>query len=246
MKRLTIALTVLLAVFFQSCQDKVYLENPATRTYQQDAVVLNEFVDINKTTHQFYINPNKRSSVLEYINNNNEDLYSVNSLNASLFKESIEQINAMAGNAASYHSVDYIVMLTSTQGYISMINRKSPIIIKQLSANNQYHKLTEAYIHVNEDTAPYNFYGNSKEMMIELNSQAYKNAGWSFHIICETGSGSSKKIAKILFCGVGHHYNPSFSWQINDTENRNTEWKFTIIKGMGSVNSTIANISFLQ
>lgn len=64
MKRV-LALTLLLsALFFQGCQDNLNVPTPANRNYEQDAIVLNEFVDINKMTHGYYVNSNKRSSAL--------------------------------------------------------------------------------------------------------------------------------------------------------------------------------------
>lgn len=80
----------------------ISVPTPASRNYQQDAAVLNEFVDINKTTHEYYINSNKRNSVLSYITNVDvEELNSINSLNLSIFKESINQVNSRCGQLAA-------------------------------------------------------------------------------------------------------------------------------------------------
>ena len=95
MKSVLFSVIILLSLSFQSCKDNLSVPTPASRNYQQDAAVLNEFVDINKTTHEYYINSNKRNSVLSYITNVDvEELNSVNSLNLSIFKESINQHNA--------------------------------------------------------------------------------------------------------------------------------------------------------
>ena len=94
---LTLAL-VLIALFFQSCQDNLNVPTPASRNYEQDVAVLNEFVDINKTTHEYYVNSTKRNSVLSYINNAEvEELNSVNRLNLETFNESLSRINHISG-----------------------------------------------------------------------------------------------------------------------------------------------------
>ena len=102
MKSVLFSVIILLSLSFQSCRDNFSVPTPASRNYQQDAAVLNEFVDINKTTHEYYINSNKRNSVLSYITNADvEELNSVNSLNLSIFKESLNQINSCSGQLAA-------------------------------------------------------------------------------------------------------------------------------------------------
>ena len=64
MKRIHILLMALVALSIQGCQDDFDVPSEqASRSYEQDAEVLNRFVDINKTTHEYYINPNKRTTV---------------------------------------------------------------------------------------------------------------------------------------------------------------------------------------
>lgn len=46
MKQLLSLALVLFALFFQGCQDNLNVPTPASRNYEQDAIVLNEFVDI--------------------------------------------------------------------------------------------------------------------------------------------------------------------------------------------------------
>ena len=137
MKSILFLAIVLLSLSFQSCKDNLSVPTPASRNYQQDAAVLNEFVDINKTTHEYYINSNKRNSVLSYITNADvEDLNSVNSLNLSIFKESINQVNCWSGQLAASHGVDYIVMITENEIYISQIKDDSPIELKKKQFDN--------------------------------------------------------------------------------------------------------------
>lgn len=66
MKQIYSLLVVLITLFLQSCQNNLTLPVPASRNYQQDIAVLNDFVDINKTTHEYYVNPNKKK-VLHFL-----------------------------------------------------------------------------------------------------------------------------------------------------------------------------------
>ena len=79
MKRIHILLMALVALSIQGCQDDFNVPSEqASRSYEQDAEVLNRFVDINKTTHEYYINPNKRTTALSYITNDGAEELAIN------------------------------------------------------------------------------------------------------------------------------------------------------------------------
>ena len=52
MKQIFTLTFVLFTLLFQSCRDNLNVPTPASRNYEQDVAVLNDFVDINKTTHE--------------------------------------------------------------------------------------------------------------------------------------------------------------------------------------------------
>lgn len=109
MKRIHILLMALVALSIQGCQNDFNVPSEqASRSYEQDAEVLNRFVDINKTTHEYYINPNKRTTALSYITNDGaEELAVVNSLNLDVFQQSVDRVSKLSGQFASNHGVDY-------------------------------------------------------------------------------------------------------------------------------------------
>ena len=237
MKSILFLAIVLLSLSFQSCKDNLSVPTPASRNYQQDAAVLNEFVDINKTTHEYYINSNKRNSVLSYITNVDvEELNSVNSLNLSIFKESINQVNSRCGQLAASHGVDYIVMITENEIYISQIKDDSPIELKKKQFDNGRYSSTVASLNVTD----YNK-SNYIETSVELNPQSYKNAGWAFYVTCHIRNIDNKETARVLFCGIGYNINPCFEWSV--TQGDYAEWNFETT----SLNAPcIANFKFLR
>ena len=100
MKQIFTLTFVLFTLLFQSCRDNLNVPTPASRNYEQDVAVLNDFVDINKTTHEYYVNSNKHTSVLSYIKNSAvEELNSVNLLNFEIFNKSLSRINQNIGAA---------------------------------------------------------------------------------------------------------------------------------------------------
>ena len=236
MKSILFLAIVLLSLSFQSCKDNLSVPTPASRNYQQDAAVLNEFVDINKTTHEYYINSNKRNSVLSYITNVDvEELNSVNSLNLSIFKESINQVNSRCGQLAASHGVDYIVMITENEIYISQIKDDSPI-------DNGRYSSTVASLNVTDYKESYYINkSNYIETSIELNPQSYKNAGWAFYVTCHIRNIDNKETPRVLFCGIGYNINPCFEWSV--TQGDYAEWNFETT----SLNAPcIANFKFLR
>jgi len=225
--KLVFALTLILfTLFFQSCRNDFDVPTPASRNYEQDVAVLNEFVDINKTTHEYYVNSNKRNSALSYISNADVDeLNSVNSLNLGTFNESLTRINRISGQLASSHGVDYIVMITEDDIYVSRINNDSPITLRQKIAGNKYSS-TVSSLNVTNYKEQYNVNSCKYiETSIELNPPSYKNAGWAFLVTCNLNDNGEKETAKVLFCGVGYNINPCFDWFTEDY----MEWNFEVV-----------------
>lgn len=245
MKQFYYLLVILFALIFQSCQNNLNLPTPATRNYQQDAAILNDFVDINKTTHEYYINPNKKSSALSYLTNTDADeLNAVNSLNLSTFKQSLSAVNSLSGQLASSHWIDYIVMITQDEIHISQINSHSIINLKRnVSEKYDASRSIITTCNVTDYKEQYNFYSvNSIETSIELYPQAYKNAGWTFLVTCEVKHNGNIESANVLFCGVGYYINPSFEWSVN--QDYIADWKFEVANQNGEEH--IANLKFLH
>ena len=132
MKQIFTLTFVLFTLLFQSCRDNLNVPTPASRNYEQDVAVLNDFVDINKTTHEYYVNSNKHTSVLSYIKNSAvEELNSVNLLNFEIFNKSLSRINQISEQLISSCAVDYIVMITEDEIYVNRINEDSPVELRQ-------------------------------------------------------------------------------------------------------------------
>lgn len=81
---------LLFLVLLCGCSDNFVIDTPAEagNSYESDVHVLNKFVDISEPGQKYYINPNKKSTVLSYITNSDlEELNAVNSLSASRYEK---------------------------------------------------------------------------------------------------------------------------------------------------------------
>lgn len=246
MRKVIILSLGLFVLSLQSCHDNFAIETTTGRSYEQDAVVLNDFVDINKTTHEFFVNPNKRTTVRSYVTNSSlEELNNVTSLNREQFMESLSRVSSQAGQLVSKHAVDYVVMATNGEVYVSKVNRESPVSLNKVVLDSR-NKFVAAAMSVYDDAEQYNFYGNHAETVIELNPQFYSSAGWSFYVTCEIGRKQDKETARVLFCGVGYNQNLSFTWQTNPSGGDSTDWNFITTPASGSDISNVGRLMFYQ
>lgn len=244
MKQIYFLLVVLMVLSLQSCQNNLSLPSPASRNYQQDVAVLNDFVDISKTTHEYYVNPNKKSTALSYLTNTDaEEFNAVNPVNLNSFKQSISQINSLSGQLASSHGVNYIVMITESEIYISQTKSNSPVHLKKKLSDDRINRSIIATCNITDYKEQ--LYVNSIdciETTIELYPQSYKNAAWAFLVTCRVGHDGNKELASVLFCGVGFHINPSFEWSAD--QGNTVDWNFEVINTNGDAH--IANLNFLH
>lgn len=225
MKKELITLTIVLsALSLQSCQNSLDIPTPASRNYRQDVEILNKFMDINRTVHGYYINPNKRSSVLSYITNaDTEELNAVNPLNLNSFEQSIDRISNLSGEFAASRSADYIVMMTMNEIYTSTVNPSSPVVLKD-SPESFNGSPVVASLKIADRKEEYFTGGTRFGMAVNLKPDAYKNAGWAFLLTCKPGR--DKEDVKILFCGVGFNIRPYF--ELAAVQGAYTDWKFEV------------------
>ena len=248
MKRIVFLFISVLALSLQSCRDNFNIEMPVNRSYQQDVTILNQFVDINKTTYEYYVNPNKHITALSYVTNSDADkLNDVSPTNLNSFKENLAQVSILAKQMSSAPNIDYIVMMTNSETYISQLNRNSPINIQKIFSDHMNHYPTMASLNITETPEQCSFYGKTNiDTSIELNPESYNNAGWAFAVTCEIKHNGEKEQAEVLFCGVGYKFNPNFGWSLKQSYSNNIDWNFKITGIYAYSNLNIARFNFLD
>lgn len=81
-----------------SCtEDNSFFNEPAAvRTYEKDADILMQFVDVDAVTGKFKINPDKKIYATDYvINHSREELMKVSSFNRNRFIREMEDVNGL-------------------------------------------------------------------------------------------------------------------------------------------------------
>lgn len=172
-----------------------------------------------------------------------EELAVVNSLNLDVFQQSVDRVSKLSGQFASNHGVDYVVMMTGNEVYVSRTKSDSPIVLERMNENEatrSYYPRT-ASLKVTDSEKEYTVYGSGDiETSIELFPQAYKNAGWAFLVSCEMKENGNRQMVNVLFCGVGYRMiAPRFAWHAAQPD---TEWNFGVASSCDS-NTTIARLN---
>lgn len=169
---------LLFLVLLCGCSDSFVIDTPAeaSNSYESDVHVLNKFVDISEPGQKYYINPNKKSTVLSYITNSDlEELNAVNSLSASRYEKSLFRLNEKISQAISSHTVDYVVMCTSSQIFVDRINDDSPIELKSAGFTTLSDNLVVSLLDISsEEMSSREIYsGNLVQTGLELNPSLY-------------------------------------------------------------------------
>ena len=224
---------LLFLVLLCGCSDSFVIDTPAEagNSYESDVHVLNKFVDISEPGQKYYINPNKKSTVLSYITNSDlEELNAVNSLSASRYEKSLFRLNEKISQAISSHTVDYVVMCTSSQIFVDRINDDSPIELKSAGFTTLSDNLVVSLLDISsEEMSSREIYsGNLVQTGLEL------------------GEPTDRKTAWVLFCGVGYFSAASFNWLALDSYDNRVSWNFTGESMLDETMPSIAQMVFFK
>ncbi|MDM8233757.1 hypothetical protein QUW56_10285 [Phocaeicola barnesiae] len=129
------ALLLLSGMAFTSCSqdEEIVAESPVMRDYQTDAQILSKFVDINRSTDEYYINENKRTSVMSYLTDNDWlELKKVSPANYQRFEKGLQELNDQLQAYAKDPEISKIVYSTyGGETYVKELNHDCPTEIEK-------------------------------------------------------------------------------------------------------------------
>lgn len=242
---------LLFLILLCGCSDNFVIDNPAEagNSYEADVHVLNKFVDISEPVQKYYINPNKKSTVLSYITNAGlEELNAVNPLSASRYEKSLLRLNERISQAVSSHMVDYVVMCTDSRIFVDRVNDDSPVELKSAGFTTLSDNLVVSLLDISSDemNSKEIYSGNLLQTGLELNPSLYARDNWAFRIKCEVGEPADRKTAWVLFCGIGYFSAASFNWLAPDSYGSNVYWSFTGESWLDETMPSIAQMVFFK
>lgn len=188
-----------------ACSDDntVFNEQTPIRSYESDAEVISQFVDIDSRTGLFFINPDKKVTATDYVvNRSREQLAEVSSINRTRFEGEMAQANNLIKAYTKAGNVS-IVYTTRTSG--SARNNEGGVMSLSKSQSYSIDGNTVARLSVSgEEIYRTGFYsnGNNRLAISSDNTSMFYVAQISFVTSDETSKGT------ILLTGVGRNSLP--------------------------------------
>lgn len=185
-----------------ACSDDntVFNEPTPIRSYESDAEVISQFVDIDSRTGLFFINPDKKVMATDYVvNRSREQLAEVSSINRTRFEGEMAQANNLIKAYTKAGNVS-IVYTTRTSG--SAKNSEGGVMSLSKSQSYSIDGNTVARLSVSgEEIYRTGFYsnGNNRLSISSDNTSMFYVAQISFVTSDETDRGT------ILLAGLGRN-----------------------------------------
>lgn len=203
--RKILGIVALCCMSVTACSDDntVFNEPTPIRSYESDAEVISQFVDIDSRTGLFFINPDKKVTATDYVvNRSREQLAEVSSINRTRFEGEMAQANNLIKAYTKAGNVS-IVYTTRTSG--SAKNSEGGVMSLSKSQSYSIDGNTVARLSVSgEEIYRTGFYsnGNNRLTISSDNTSMFYVAQISFVTSDETSKGT------ILLTGVGRNSLP--------------------------------------
>lgn len=137
MNKLIITGMICTALSITACSDDntIFNEPAPIRTYEADAEVLSQFVEVDSRTGLFSINPGRKVTATDYVvNRSREQLLEVSSINRTRFEREMEQANDLIEAYRDALNVS-VIYTTPTSGLVRN-NEEGTMRLLKLQSDN--------------------------------------------------------------------------------------------------------------
>lgn len=234
------SLAAMCCLLLPACSDDApNPETVSTRSYEKDAEVLSQFVDVDKSKGEYFINESLRVYPSDYvINSSLEELYMVNPANRQRFQNELSELNRQLDLMAKRSDVEQIVYMTGNgKVWIRNINENPEIALEAVknplsrSTQSLYWtmELTPNLVQEANFTAP-------ARLTCDININMFGSKYYFFEVGCYTnnaskspngdypaGGGSNSKA--IIMSGTGSLEYYQFIWTVAN-QSGNVNWSF--------------------
>lgn len=240
MKKLFLSLAVLaFGIFsFTSCQDDdvVNSESPVMRDYQIDVQILSKFVDVNKSVGEYFLNENKKNSLMAYVSDADwQELLKVNPVNRDRFENELKALNSQLAVAAQDPDVSQIVYSTYGETWVREIDHESPVVLKvSENTSSVATRSTWARLQLLYGQEQWASFKAGKTIKSDISINMFGYAYYFFEIICDTNAekspsgdypaGGGKDPKKIVMSGSTSM--ESYSFTTCKDGSSNVSWEF--------------------
>lgn len=118
MNKILVALVASVSLGLFACSTQQRETVPAEHDYRADAEVMAQFVDVNRSTGLYFINPDKKLNAIDYVfAYSQEELMSVSPTNRNRFLKEMEEINNILSVMKKSRGVDALLYTTFASNY---------------------------------------------------------------------------------------------------------------------------------
>ncbi len=124
-----------------SCNDdnSIFNEPEAIRAYETDAQILAQFVEVDKTSGTYVLNPNKKITATDYVvNKSQEDLLAVSQINKDRFLKEMESVNNQLSVVKRSGLASAFIYSTQTSSIVIDGNCEDSCVITRLGEDSNY------------------------------------------------------------------------------------------------------------
>lgn len=228
MKKLFLSLVVLAfgGFLFSSCQDDdVIAEKSAVRDYQTDAQILSKFVDLNRSTGEYFINENKRTTAMSYLTDKDWlELQNVSPVNYEKYEKGLKDLNVKLAEYAKDPNISKIVYsMYDGETYVRDLNNDCPIEVEKVEGNVPLTRATYQTMSFQQGATSYASFnaGSTIHTSIRIITTSY----YLCELKCNTKGAecTNNHSSGIVLSGTGG-MNSVYDWKSNSAS---TFWDFT-------------------
>lgn len=159
---------VLIALTLVSCQEdnSLFNEPLQIRAYDTDAQIMVQFVEVDKTTGTYVLNPNKKITASDYVINKSwEELMEVSQINKDRFLKEMEDVNNQLSVVKRSGLASAFVYSTETSDLVIDDDEDDTFILSRLSEEPYTHNNIASLTLTEGKKKSTNFYSQSDMIM---------------------------------------------------------------------------------
>lgn len=129
------------AALLMGCSDSnaVFNEPEAIRAYETDAQILAQFVEVDKTSGTYVLNPNKKINATDYVvNKSQEDLLAVSQINKDRFLKEMESVNNQLSVVKRSGVASAFIYSTQTTNLVIDGDNEDSCVVTRLGEESNY------------------------------------------------------------------------------------------------------------
>lgn len=226
-----------LSLLMSCSEDNTMLHEPeAIRPYETDAQIMAQFLEVDKTSGTYILNPDKKITATDYVlNKSRDELMSVSPINKDRFLKEMESVNSQLTSYKQSGIASAYIYSTQTSNVVIDGNDKDSFIISKLT--DEYYKgsrITSLSID-NEKRRNVDFFSQSKIVMTI-------NSGCTSTFYCSQinlGDQNNKDEEIIVISGI-KSFIPVHSYNIYLPEKIENQKTISGINLLGAGNLTVS------